>query len=66
MFVVSSAPPPPHPDRLRLANKAANAKSLAFDTTTPRLLVTPTFSIHEQGEDRRNVLVKYRTNVLVT
>ena len=52
-----TSPAPPQAERPRPANRTTNAKSVLFDTTTPRLLVTPTFSVREQGGDRRNVLV---------
>jgi hypothetical protein len=45
MFVVSSAPPPPQPERPKMANRTANAKYDAFDTTTPRLLLASSFCV---------------------
>ena len=36
----SALPPPPQAESPRPANRAANAKSVTFDTTTPRSLVT--------------------------
>jgi len=63
--VSSPPPPPPQAESPRPANRTANAKSVLFDKTTPRLLVTllssihessiHESSIHEQGGDRRTV-----------
>jgi hypothetical protein len=45
--------------------RAASVKDVTFDATTPRLSATPTSSIDNQGEARRYIPLRYRTNLLL-
>jgi hypothetical protein len=53
----SSAPPPPHPERLRTARRTVNVRNDVFVTTTPRLLATTAFFVYAGERGRIKVLV---------